>query len=200
MKNPTELAAEIKDVFDKINREQMAGLPIVNPMLDVDVVGFQEHDGRTIGVITTPWLMTLAVFPGDDDDWSDVKIGDKRKFPFPARDYQFLANEIDGIGTYYGYAIYSPMNEFDHHDHALAGANGFMELLMIENENAENELDEERLALFLQGEDMESIKQKECATKNPVVDGEITLKTAIKEPLDRRQLLRGEFLGDVAAS
>lgn len=197
MKNPQQLAAEVKDAFEKINREQMAGLPIINAMLDVDVVGFDCFEGRTYGVIVTPWLMTLAVFPGAADDWSSVSIGEKRKFPFPARDYEFMANEIDGVGTYFGYALYSPMHEFDHHDHAVAGAVAFLEVLMVENENAENELDEERLALFLQGEDMETIKQKECAAKNPVVDGEVTLQAVAKEPIDRRQLLRGQFRGAV---
>lgn len=194
MKSPEALAAEVQAVFSGINETSMAGLPIVNTMVDVDAIGFQEFDGRVIGVIITPWLMTLALFPGDDDDWSDVKVGDKARFTFPSRDYEFLANEVEGVGTYYGYAMYSPMHEFDHHDHAVAGATAFLELLMIHNENAEEVLDEYRLAQFLQGEDMETIKQKECASKNPVVDGEVTIQASERKPLNRRELLRGDFL------
>lgn len=194
MKSPESLAAEVKAVFTEINENSMAGLPIVNRFVDVDTIGFQEFDGRVVGVIITPWLMTLAVFPGNEDDWSDVEVGTKTRFTFPSRDYEFLANEIEGIGKYYGYAMYSPMHEFEHHDHAVAGATSFIELLMVENENAEEVLDEYRLAQFLQGEDMETIKQKECAAKNPVVDGEVTLTEKAKQPIGRRELLRGEFL------
>ncbi|MCW9035699.1 MAG: [NiFe]-hydrogenase assembly chaperone HybE [Alphaproteobacteria bacterium] len=195
MKNPQDLAVEVKEIFTKINDESMAGLPIVNSKINVETVGFQEHEGRTIGIVLTSWMMSLVVFSGKDDDWSDVKIGDKKSFSFPARNYEFLANEIEGIGIYYSFALYSPMHEFEYHDHAVAGAVAFHEILMVENENAENELDEERFAMFLAGEEMETIKQKECAAKNPVVDGEVTLKEVKNEPINRRELLRGQFQG-----
>ncbi|MCW8916983.1 MAG: [NiFe]-hydrogenase assembly chaperone HybE [Magnetovibrio sp.] len=193
MKTPDQLAVEVKQAFETINQESMAGLPIVNPMLEVDTIGFLEHEGRNVGIIVTPWLMTLAVFPGDDDDWRDVVVGTKASFEFPARKYDFLANEIDGIGKYYGFALYSPMHEFEHQPHAVASAEAFLEVLMVENENAENELDEERLAMFLAGEDMETIKQKECAKSNPVVDGETTLSDAAPKEIDRRAFLSGGF-------
>ena len=139
--------------------------------------------------------MTLAVFAGEDDDWSGVKVGDKKSFRFPARSYDFLANEIEGIGIYFGFAIYSPMHEFDHQDHAIAGADAFLEILRVECENPENELDEERFAMFLAGEEMETIKEKECSAKKVAVDGATTLTDVEIQPIDRRQLLRGHFTG-----
>jgi len=195
MKTPQDLAVEVKEIFTKINDENMAGLPIVNSRINVETLGFQEHEGRNVGIILTSWMMSLAVFAGKGDDWSDVKVGDKKSFSFPARNYEFLANEIEGVGIYYSFALYSPMHEFEYHEHAVAGADAFLEVLMVENENAENELDEERFAMFLAGEDMETIKQKECAAKNPVVDGEVTLGEAKNASINRRELLRGQFQG-----
>ena len=191
MKSPETLSAEVKQAFQKINEESMAGLPIVNPMLDVETIGFMEVEGRTVGIIVTPWLMTLAVFPGDADDWSAVQVGEKRKFAFPSRDYKFTANEIDGIGTYFGFPLHSPMHEFEHQEHAIANAEAFMEVLLVENENAEDTLDEDRLAMFLQGEDMETIKQKECAAAKPATDGIVTLTDKGGKPLGRREFLSG---------
>jgi len=191
MKTPETMAAEVKLAFETIYRDSMSGLPIVNPILDVDCIGFTEHEGRVVGVIVSPWLMTLAVFPRDDEDWTAVAIGTKKSFSFPSRDYNFLANEIEDIGPYYGFALHSPMHEFEHHPHAVASAEAFMEVLMIENENAEDELDEERLALFLAGEDMETIKQKECASKNAPVDGAVTLEETAPKEMGRREFLSG---------
>jgi len=191
MKSPETIAAEVKQAFEKINRDNMAGLPIVNTALEVETIGFTMHEGRTVGVIVAPWLMTLALFPGDDDDWSDVQVGTKQRFTFPSRDYKFMANEIEGIGIYYGFALHSPMHEFESQDHAVANAEAFMEVLMVENENAEDELDEERLALFLQGEEMASIKQKECASARPPTDGAVTLVGQSDKAISRRELVRG---------
>jgi [NiFe] hydrogenase assembly HybE family chaperone len=191
MKSPEQLAAEVHHAFDVIHRENMMGLPIVNTMLEVETVGFMEHDGRIVGIIVTPWLMTLAVFPGDDEDWSNVTVGTKRSFTFPARAYEFMANEIDGVGPFYGFALHSPMNDFEHQPHAVAGAVAFLEVLMVENEHLEDELDEKRLAMFLDGETMESIKKKECAAANPVVDGEATLDKTVPKEMGRRAFLSG---------
>ncbi len=193
MTEPTHLAVGIRAAFEEISCTSMAGLPIVNPMLEVAAIGFASHEGRPYGIILTPWMMSLAVFPGDDEDWSAVQVGDKREFHFPARAYEFLANQIDGIGTYYGFALYSPMHEFEYQDHAVASAEAFLEVLMVPNEDPDAEVDEKRLAAFLDGEDMESIKQRECAAAQTAADGAVTLSDEAREPLNRRQLLSGNL-------
>ena len=187
------LVSDVKDIFLGINRDSMAGLPIVNARLDVETIGFTEFEGRVVGVIITPWMMSLAIFPGEGDDWTDKKVGQKQSFNFPSRPYDFKANEIDGLGIYFSYALYSPMEEFEHQDHVIACATAFMETLMMEIDEADDVLDEERLEKFLAGEDMQSIKQNECAAANPVVDGEITLRDKMPESIDRRSLLRGSL-------
>ena len=42
---------------------KVKGLPIYNPTLAVEAVGFREHEGRQVGVIVTPWFMNLTVLP-----------------------------------------------------------------------------------------------------------------------------------------
>ena len=41
----------------------MKGMPIYNPTLAVEAVGFREHEGRQAGVMVTPWFMNLTVLP-----------------------------------------------------------------------------------------------------------------------------------------
>lgn len=193
MTTPEQLSADVQSAFQAIYDNSLKGLPIENPVLEVEAVGFTERDGRIVGVITTPWLMTLLVFPRADEDWSDVKVGTKKEFEFPAREYECLANEIDGIGMYYGFAIYSPMHEFEHHPHAVASATAFMDVLMVENPDPENSLDEKRFKQFLSGESMDEIKEKECQAAKAPVDGANTIaqdKSGPKE-LSRRAFLSG---------
>ncbi|MEG3619217.1 [NiFe]-hydrogenase assembly chaperone HybE [Magnetovibrio sp. PR-2] len=199
MTTPEQLSADVQKAFQAIYDNSLKGLPIENPVLEVEAIGFTEHDGRIVGVITTPWLMTLLVFPRADEDWSNDKVGTKKEFPFPAREYECLANEIEGVGPYYGYAIYSPMHEFEHHPHAQASATAFMEVLMVENPDPENSLDEKRFKKFLSGEDMDAIKEEElvaakCASSkcaDAPVDGAATLA---KEQSGPKELSRRSFL------
>ena len=201
MTTPEQLSADVQSAFQAIYDNSLKGLPIENPVLDVEAVCFTEHDGRIVGIITTPWLMTLLVFPRNDEDWSDVKVGTKKEFNFPAREYECLANEIDGIGMYFGFAIYSPMHEFEHHPHAVASAEAFMEVLMVENPDPEGSLDEKRFKQFLSGESMEDIKAAECEkadscestcpSSKAQVDGASTLDSKGPKELSRRAFLSG---------
>ena len=45
----------------------MKGMPIYNPTLAVEAVGFREHEGRQVGVMVTPWFMNLTVLPSETD-------------------------------------------------------------------------------------------------------------------------------------
>ena len=40
---------------------KVKGMPIYNPTLAIEAVGFREHEGRHVGVMLTPWFMNLTV-------------------------------------------------------------------------------------------------------------------------------------------
>lgn len=198
--NDLTLAAErLEQIFNRILHEQMSGIPLLNNMLKVQVLGLQAFQGRIIGILITPWLMSLLMLAAEDEDWSALELGAKQLHSFPSNTFEFVINEFNGIGKCQTYSLFSPMNEFANQDHVLAAAQSFLDTLMVETAQTEdNVIDDEQFARIMRGEDVaeaggELAVMDAAKTAIPVSeDAEIKLRTGKK--LSRRDLLRGSFL------
>lgn len=196
--NELALAAEkLEQTFNRILHEQMAGIPILNNVLKVQTLGLQRFEGRIIGILITPWLMTLVMLPAEGEDWNALEPGAKQSHSFPSRTFQFMINEFEGIGKCQTYSLFSPMSEFANQDHALAAAQSFLDTLMVESEQTEdNVIDDEQFARIMRGDDMSEtnfavIDTAETAT--PARESS-EMKLRAETKLSRRDLLRGSFL------
>ncbi len=188
MSRAEDIAARLERVFTIIENEQMAGIPILNPALKVEAVDFDEFEGRCLGILITPWLMNLMLFPSIDDDWSGFAIGDKHCHEFPAGKRNFLVNHFDEIGICQCLALYSPMFAFTAQNEARAAARRVMAELMQHNEH-DGELDEGYLEMLLRGEDISRNGQSE----NKAGSGPDKGATASK--IARSDFIRGRFSG-----
>ncbi len=99
----------------------MKGLPIYNPTLAVEAIGFREHEGRHVGVVVTPWFMNLTVLPSDADQGVWVSGGTVR-LAFPSGQYDLLVGELPEFGLVGTCALFSPMSEFTDHEAAQVAA------------------------------------------------------------------------------
>ena len=97
---------------------RMEGLLFVNPALEVEAVGFAPWQGHWLGVMVTPWFMNLTLVPADPEAWQPLALGAKRRYPFPAGDYEFVGAHDGAIGEYQVCSLFSPMERFE--DHATA--------------------------------------------------------------------------------
>lgn len=204
MNSPQAVAEQLQQTFEDIEREQMAGIPILNPMIRVETLGFQEYQGRLIGVVLTPWMMNLLMLPNAGDEWERLELGSKQPHDFPSASYTFMVNEFEPLGRCLTHSLYSPMNEFANQDHALAAAQAFLDTLMVERDpNAPPPVDEALLGRIMRGEETPEVNLDDFATIEPMQSGE--KKCALREanevtqvsmdkPLSRRELLRGSFL------
>lgn len=166
-------AAQVQAAFERILGEQMAGLPLLNNELAVATVGFQTFAGRVAGVVVTPWMMSLILFPGPDDAWEGLALGSKESFLFPGGAYRFMSNTIDGLGTAMMYSVHSPMRAFPNQESALAEAGGFLQRAMTPapQANAADPVDEELLGRILRGEhvpEVDAVVAALPATETPV--------------------------------
>lgn len=190
-----QLTRRAEAVFTRIEREQMQGIPLLNPALQVQTVGFRTFGARSLGIVITPWMMSLMLFPAEGEDWSGLRLGDKQTHRLPANEYRFTVNEFDGLGICQTHSLYSPMHEFMNQDHAVAAAESFMQTLMVSVEHPDTDPhDEALLGRILRGEE----------TPESELDG-FTLAEARREAeggcggaegelcLTRRELLRGGF-------
>jgi [NiFe] hydrogenase assembly HybE family chaperone len=91
---------------------RMAGLPVVNPALEVQAVGFQPWQGHWLGIVITPWFMNLTLAPQVPGQWVALPLGDKRRLRFPAGDFEFISANDAAFGDFQVCSLFSPMHDF----------------------------------------------------------------------------------------
>lgn len=107
--NPAEA---VEATFFRIRRERMADVPMLNPALAVEAVDLQRWQGHWLGVLVTPWSMSLLLLPGKTDDWQMPGENQRRFVRFPAGDFAFLGSDEEGLGEFQTCSLFSPMDRF----------------------------------------------------------------------------------------
>ncbi|MEO8120584.1 MAG: [NiFe]-hydrogenase assembly chaperone HybE [Rhodoferax sp.] len=134
---PPSLAASLRartealvELFDNVAQARMAGIPILNPALRVEALGFElcEGDGAeaggphgAVGVLLTPWFMNLVWFSLDRID-QPTRAGTSRAHQVGSECFDFIAGHEAAFGSYEACSLFSPMFEFP--DQAAASATG----------------------------------------------------------------------------
>ena len=108
-------SARLEAAYRVVHDTRMRGLPFVNGALRVEAVAFAPWKTYWLGVMVTPWSMNLMLLPGDANAWRSLPVGDKRRYRFPAGDFDFVAGRADDIGEYLACSLFSPVLEFADH-------------------------------------------------------------------------------------
>ena len=112
-------SAQLESVFADIAATRMAGLPICNPVLQVEAIGFRRAgDGHWAGVMITPWAINLLRLRGQADNWPELAPCSKYDWRFPSGNYEFTVAHEDRLGTYHLCSLFSPAVELESHDQA----------------------------------------------------------------------------------
>jgi len=179
--------------FRRIHLERMQGIPLLNPALEVQAIGFTPWAGHCIGVLITPWFMNLMVMSGDGAEWEELELGAKVAYDFPSGSRQFRVNEVEDIGRCLTCALHSPMSCFPDQASAVARAEAVMRDLMDASLHVESSPEEERIAAFLRGEEMQA-PEEEAEAEGAVATGQgQTIDEKLQQPVSRRDMLRGLF-------
>lgn len=120
-------APALEAAYRRAHATRMAGLPFLNDRLAVEAVGFAPWKAHWLGVVVTPWFMNLVVAPREAAQWRSLPAGEKRRFRFPAGEYDFVSAREDGVGEFFCCSLFSPVGEFEDQatacfvaEHALA--------------------------------------------------------------------------------
>jgi [NiFe] hydrogenase assembly HybE family chaperone len=108
---------------------KVKGMPIYNPTLAIEAVGFREHEGRQVGVMLTPWFMNLTVLPTP----ADLKIwvdGSTTRLAFPSGAYDFVVSNLHDVGLIGTCSLFSTMTEFTDHEAAQLAATAVVDALL----------------------------------------------------------------------
>ena len=119
----------LEAAFRRIERERMAGLPLLNPALRVQAVDLARWHGQWLGALVTPWFLNLVLVPGDAAGWRPAADGERVFHAFGAGDFAFLGNDEPEVGEFQSCSLVSPMAGFV--DQASAATTARMALRML---------------------------------------------------------------------
>jgi [NiFe] hydrogenase assembly HybE family chaperone len=123
--DPTQL---VTATFRRIREERMTDVPL--PPLAVEAVGFRPWQGHWLGVLVTPWAMSLLLLPGTTENWQLPAEGKKKVISFPSGDYAFLGGVEEGMGEYQSCSLISPMGHFPDQETACLAAEAVLVALL----------------------------------------------------------------------
>ena len=112
-------AAGLQAAFERIARTRMHDMPLQNPALRVQAVGFRPWQAGWVGVLITPWSINLVVLPGSGES----------SWRFPSGDYVAMSGAEEECGRYEFASLSSPPMELENQDRAVAFAEAVMEQL-----------------------------------------------------------------------
>lgn len=119
----------IEAVFTRIAATRMAGAPVCNPALEVEMVGVRRWQDEWLGALITPWAINLMLLPGGGRRFRALWPGDTQWWQFPAGAYEFLGNREPGLGAYQVHSLFSPARDFVSQDLARTAARSALEAL-----------------------------------------------------------------------
>jgi len=111
-------SSRLEAVFERVHAQKMRGLAIVNPALRVEAIAFAPWKHYWLGVMLTPWAMNLLLAPREITRWRPLPPGEKRRYVFPAGEFDFISAHDDILGEFLICSLFSPVLQFA--DHAKA--------------------------------------------------------------------------------
>lgn len=126
-------AVELERVYQQILEQRMEGLPVVNPALKVEAIGFQEWEGHWLGVLVTPWFINLLVMRKQGSPWPELKEGKGNDvvLRFPQGEYKFSPRQEEELGSFLSCSLASPVHEWKSHAEARHTAQEVMRLIKL---------------------------------------------------------------------
>jgi [NiFe] hydrogenase assembly HybE family chaperone len=126
----------LEQVFTHIAATRMQGVPVQNPALRVQAVGFAPQADPQggewlLGVLVTPWFMNLVYLPLAVASAGDavLGVGLKASHQIGSETFEFIGAHEEGLGAFACCSLFSPMFEFASHEAAVATAVEVLNLL-----------------------------------------------------------------------
>jgi [NiFe] hydrogenase assembly HybE family chaperone len=130
--NNEQIRHTLETTFNEILDTRMRDLPMVNPVLSVQAVGFNRFNEDWLGVLITPWFMNLLLLPGPDSTWREQQSGTKIEKRFPYGAFEFTLGSEAQLGSYALCSLFSPMFQFENQAAALTAAQAALQGLLAD--------------------------------------------------------------------
>ena len=121
--------ALLETAFRRIHATRMTGIPILNPALAIEAVGFRDWNGMRVGVLITPWSINLVILRELDAALPALRLNERRTWGFPSGSYDFMGGDEPECGPFDFCSLFSPPEEFTDQAAAHAVAESVMNQL-----------------------------------------------------------------------
>lgn len=102
----------------------MLDMPLRNPALDIEAVGFRFWNDRHVGVLVTPWTISLVILPAPA-----LGLDRRQRWTFPSGEYEFMGGAEPECGPFQFCSLFSPPEGIADQAQARAIAEAVMEQL-----------------------------------------------------------------------
>ena len=126
---PDDPSTAVEAAFARLAAGPMADLPLNNPGLRIEAVGFRRWEGLWVGVLVSPWTISLLLLPSRSQDFRTLTGDSTQTWAFPSGRYAFRGGLIPELGAYQSCSLFSPPSEFIDHASARATAQSVMTAL-----------------------------------------------------------------------
>ncbi|MFC0712225.1 [NiFe]-hydrogenase assembly chaperone HybE [Azorhizophilus paspali] len=129
-------AREVIEAHYRAAGARMAGLPVYNPALAVELFGWRAvEDVGVLGVLITPWCMNLFWQPpaASRQPPADAELpasGERPVLSLPSGDYECSLHEDERLGRHASASLCSPMQDFPGEAEARAMAEEVLRLIL----------------------------------------------------------------------
>ncbi len=127
------LAHAVEQAYARVQRENMRGVPIANPRLQVRMPELRAWNKHALGVLITPWCMNLLALPlPGEPPLAPLPAGRACSVDLPSGSYELLCTHLPELGHHLAGSLFSPMQDFDSQQQALQAAQAAMDLVFAQ--------------------------------------------------------------------
>lgn len=94
--------------YERIAREQMCGLPFYHPGMPV-LAECALYEEQWLGVVLTPWMLSVVVLPGPDQCWPD-RGNERLALALPCGNLTFMVGDLPETGQLLSCSLMSPLD------------------------------------------------------------------------------------------
>jgi [NiFe] hydrogenase assembly HybE family chaperone len=126
------VAGRLEAAFERVHRERMHDVPILNAALGIKAVGTREAEAGWLSALVTPWFINLMLLPRTPEqtqDYRALQLGSTVVHSFPSGRFEFIVGEEGDLGRYQMCSLFSPVLEFESHGAALITAESAIAVL-----------------------------------------------------------------------
>ena len=104
--NPTEtFLAEMQKIVP-----EMQDLPFFHHNIECFCPKFVLFEGQWVGTLLTPWMISVVILPGPQQQWEPRELGDKLTVQLPYKALTFTVSGVETVPQYLSCSLHSPLD------------------------------------------------------------------------------------------